>query len=229
MKPILILALFGLFALNVNSQTTQNRQATDFNEVSMSVSGKLLLTQGDSYKVVLEGSESDLDKIETKVKDNNLIIKTKNFVNRIKNVTIRVTMPKIRELNVSGSGMIKAETSITADDLEFDVSGSGKIFIEQLKANSIELDISGSGNINIAGSDKVKKMEFSISGSGDVEACKLEVSDVEGDISGSGTACVWASYALDADIAGSGRISYKGNPTKVHTDTAGSGKVRKMN
>ena len=123
--------------------------------------------------------------------------------------------------------MIKAVTLIKVNDVDFDISGSGKIFIDKLKADKLNLDISGSGSITLAGTDKLQKMKFNISGSGDIHACDLEVSDIEGDISGSGTACVWAKDALDAEISGSGRISYKGNPRKIYTNTSGSGRVKK--
>ncbi len=182
---------------------------------------RIIISQGSSLKVELEGSVSDLNKVETEVRFNTLVIKLQRGTQRIKNVVAYVTLPKIEELDVSGSGHIKAKTDIKADDLVMDVSGSGKIKIDQLNANNLEIDISGS--------EKGQKLKFSISGSGDVEACGVEASDVEGDISGSGTACVWVTKKLNADISGSGKISYKGNPAKLYTDTSGSGKVRKLN
>ncbi len=228
-KQIITVALFGFFALNVNSQITQKKEASNFDEISLSVPGKLILTQGNSYSVELEGYESDLNKIETEVRANTLLIKLKKNHYRIKNVILRVTMPEIKELNVAGSGIIKAATPIKAEDLVADISGSGEICIDKLNANNLELDISGSGNIKLTGTGKLQTLKFSISGSGDIDACGLEVSDIEGDISGSGSACIWATDALDADIAGSGRISYKGNPEKLHTNVSGSGKIRKKN
>jgi hypothetical protein len=47
-------------------------------------------------------------------------------------------------------------------------------------------------------------------------------------ISGSGDVEINVTDELDASISGSGSVLYKGDPKKLNSHSAGSGKVRKM-
>jgi hypothetical protein len=86
--------------------------------------------------------------------------------------------------------------------------------------------VSGSGKIEIGGTANAVKA--SISGSGRVLAANLETNTCDVKISGSGDVEINVKEALDASISGSGSVLYKGNPTRLNSHAAGSGKVRKM-
>jgi hypothetical protein len=47
-------------------------------------------------------------------------------------------------------------------------------------------------------------------------------------ISGSGDVEVNVKESLEANISGSGSVTYRGNPAHVNSHSSGSGKVRKM-
>lgn len=148
------------------------------------------------------------------------------------------------DLNVSGSGSLSLEANVSGD-VEVDVSGSGDLTFEGT-CQSFESDVSGSGNINlsanvddaaefgISGSGKIKargsadRVKADISGAGKVLAADLQADRCEVRISGSGDVEINVKSELDADISGSGSVSYTGNPNKVNSNSSGSGKVRKM-
>jgi hypothetical protein len=88
------------------------------------------------------------------------------------------------------------------------------------------VEISGSGKIEASGS--AQSIKASISGSGRVNASNLEVDKCTVRISGSGDVEIHVKSELDANISGSGTVSYKGNPSHVNGHSSGSGKVRKM-
>ena len=71
-------------------------------------------------------------------------------------------------------------------------------------------------------------VDASISGSGKVLAAELETNRCDVRITGSGDVEINVKDELDANITGSGSVSYRGNPKKVNTHSAGSGKVRKI-
>jgi hypothetical protein len=89
-----------------------------------------------------------------------------------------------------------------------------------------DVEISGSGKIEASGS--AQSIKASISGSGRVNASNLEVDKCTVRISGSGDVEIHVKSELDANISGSGTVSYKGNPSHVNGHSSGSGKVRKM-
>lgn len=148
------------------------------------------------------------------------------------------------DLNVSGSGSLQIELEASGD-LEADVSGSGYIDLKG-SCRSFDSDVSGSGkvimsstikeraNFGISGSGKIeasgtaKEVKANISGSGRVYAANLETDRCEIRISGSGDVQINVKSELDANISGSGSVSYKGNPSHVNSHASGSGHVRKM-
>lgn len=148
------------------------------------------------------------------------------------------------DLQVSGSGSMRIEVEV-AGPLEADVSGSGDVIVKG-KCKSFNSDVSGSGKVNLAlavdgladfgisGSGKIeasgsaKAVKTAISGSGKVLAADLVTSKCDVRISGSGDVEINVTDELDANISGSGSVLYKGDPKKLSSHSAGSGKVRKM-
>jgi len=148
------------------------------------------------------------------------------------------------DLNVSGSGSMKLDVEANGD-VEADVSGSGDMDL-QGRFRSFESDVSGSGRIvlaatidetadfGISGSGRVMAsgsadfVKTRISGSGKVLAADLQTNRCDIRISGSGDVEINVKNELDANISGSGSVSYRGNPKKINSHASGSGKVRKM-
>lgn len=128
------------------------------------------------------------------------------------------------EANVSGSGRLQVSGSCKG--FESDVSGSGKVVLNAKIDGVADVGISGSGKIEASGT--AQSIKASISGSGKVNASNLEVDKCTVRISGSGDVEINVKNELDANISGSGTVSYKGNPNHVNGHSSGSGKVRKM-
>ena len=147
-------------------------------------------------------------------------------------------------LNVSGSGSLTIEVELTGD-LEADVSGSGNIDVKG-KCKTFESDVSGSGRVQLAalilekadfgvsGSGRIQargsasEVAATISGSGKVLAADLIAKSCEIRISGSGDVEINVKEELNANISGSGTVSYRGNPSRVNSHASGSGSVRKL-
>lgn len=148
------------------------------------------------------------------------------------------------DLNVSGSGNMNIEADASGE-VEADVSGSGDLILKG-KCREFNSDVSGSGKVNltmniggtadfgISGSGKIEAsgsaatVKTNISGSGKVLAANLETNRCEVRISGSGDVEINVKSEIDANISGSGTVSYRGNPSKVNSHSSGSGKVKKM-
>lgn len=207
----------------------EERQVSGFSEISISVSADVYLSQGDEEKLVLEGDEDALEEIETEVRGDELKIKYKGTFHfgNIDKVKIYLTAKDISEINIAGSAKLEAKTKITASNLDFAVSGSGKIRIKDLETNEINASISGSGDIVLGGSKKAEELDISISGSGDLDSEELEIGSAEISVSGSGGCKVFVTEELDVSISGSGRVYYKGSPV-VNAKVSGSGKVKTM-
>ena len=205
--------------------TTQSRDVSGFDQVSLGGSGELTVTQGDEESLTIEAEDNVMSIIKTEVKGDTLYISQSSSWWRpfatTKPVKFDLTMEEISGIKVSGSGTVDADR-IHADDLNLDVSGSAEINIELLTAETLEVDLSGSGEFKLAGLVTTQKVD--ISGSGKYRAGDLESEAVTLEIGGSGKATVWATETLDVEIAGSGKVEYYGSP-RVSIDISGSGSI----
>ena len=90
----------------------------------------------------------------------------------------------------------------------------------------MDIILSGSGSIELEGSGA--EVYARISGSGKIRADDLKVEVLEASISGSGSIYMTVAEEIDASISGSGNVYYDGDPDRVHSNSSGSGKVRRM-
>jgi len=224
MVLIILFSVSSCFSMNGDVKK-EKRDVGTFEQIGLGISADLYLKQGTITEVIIEGPENVLEKIETEVKNGNLTIRydTWKFSNYPR-VTIYITAPVITGLSVSGSGDIIAESTIETDDISFRISGSGKINMEDLKAENATVGISGSGNVTLSGSGNLRNLELSISGSGNLYSEKLPAEDFTVRISGSGSCRVHVNSTLRASISGSGKVFYSGNPM-IDASISGSGKV----
>ena len=228
MQKLTLSILALVFAFTVQAQKKETRQVADFDYVSLGISGKLIITQGNSNSLTLEGDEDDLKKIETYVKGGRLKIRKEDnswFGDNMDDVIIKVTLVNFTGASVSGSGKITNSNNLKGNDVSLNVSGSGKIEL-YVESQTMETHISGSGRIYLEG--KASTNDLHISGSGNINAEEFNTNKLEAHISGSGSAKVKVKDEIDAHISGSGSIRYYGNPSKIREKVSGSGGVRKM-
>jgi len=227
------MVVFAILLLHVASfADNEERKLSSFTEISMRVPGKLYIQQGDVQKVTIDAKSSVLKDIITEIKDRALIIRfpAKNYLWRNfdpGSIIIQITIPEISGLNVSGSGDIIGEGTISSLIMDVVISGSGNINLSDLKVDRIKTVISGSGNIHLKGSKVASEFTGTISGSGNIKAQNLEAEEVKVTISGSGNCSVGSNGRCTVRIAGSGSFFYSGNPS-IDSTIAGSGNVKEI-
>ncbi len=265
------LLLFIMSISAVMAQTKETRNVSTFTKISFRVPGKLYLKQGSPQKVEIEGKKDVLEKIETEVDGDRLVIGKEgkwmdwSWGDNDDKVNVYITVKDIEGLSVSGSGDLIGQGKIASSELDLNVSGSGSLQLEAIVNGDLEADVSGSGEIvlkgssrnynsdvsgsgridmdvaisdkasfSVSGSGKIQaagtanEVKTNISGSGKVLAANLETNKCDVRISGSGDVEINVKSELDANISGSGSVSYKGNPNHVNSHSSGSGKVSKM-
>jgi hypothetical protein len=229
---VLVLALAVLSAFTKGqSDVKETRDVKDFTKVSFGVSGNLYINIGPEFKVVLEGEKRDIEDIITDVSGGKLVIKNENWrmhnwrMNGNEKVTVHITMPELKGLGVSGSGKAEIKDAVKTEELNLNVSGSGKIYTTDITISSLDCGISGSGDIILGGSGTSSRADISISGSGNYVGEPLKIESAEIHISGSGNCSCYVTESLRAGVSGSGNVTYEGNP-RVDAHVSGSGKVR---
>ena len=207
---------------------TENRKTSDYDAVSLVGFMDVALVKGSEGNLTIEAESNLQEYITTEVKNGTLKISVEKGVNisPSRNKTIKVTVPfeDLEGAYLTGSGDIWTEDKITARDFSLSVTGSGDMNIE-IEADEIDGKVTGSGDIQLIGT--ASELDCNVTGSGDFDAYKLRAAVVSAQVSGSGDIMVYAEKELNARIAGSGDISYKGNPSKENFKTSGSGDISK--
>jgi len=200
------------------------RKLDAFSGIGISISADVYYTPGNSHEIKIEGDAKDVDDLITKVEDGFLQVKyPSNWRVRHSKLTIYITSNELEAVKISGSAKFKSGETVTTDEMDLAMSGSGGILFEKLNADEVDVKISGSGNMELL-SGGADELSAKISGSGKLNAEKFEVSEFSTSISGSGSVRITVKEELDARISGSGKVYYHGTP-RVNSTSSGSGKV----
>jgi hypothetical protein len=211
------------------SNVNNVRQPGSFNGISLCISATVEIHRDSIFRVELNGQQNILNVIETRVSGNRLNISLERGASIRKHnpITIKVYMPYLDYVDVSGSGDVICVDDFTSSDIQTNVSGSGNITLRGVVSNSFKATISGSGNIRHTGTGVCKRADYTVSGSGNIYTEWLKADDVDARISGSGDVWLYAEKTLNASISGSGSIMYHGTPAMT-VNISGSGKVVKI-
>jgi len=198
-----------------------------FNSIDSDISATINIRQSELVSVSVLGQQNILDLLDIKVEGNKLLIDyTQQCVmSSFDSLIINISAPEIASIHLNGSGKIKTIGTITNQNLDLSIAGSGTIRASIISTGKLKASIEGSGNIFLDGS--TIETNFDIAGSGEIHAYDLIAKIISIEISGSGDAFVNATEKLDAKVSGSGDIQYKGSP-QVNTSISGSGGVKKV-
>jgi hypothetical protein len=184
-------------------EVAERRELGEFSAVQSYGSIDVDVTIGSPPSAEVRGDENIVKLVRTSVKNGALVIATEHGYSTRLGLTVKVKVPRLDELALSGSGSICAQGVDT---------------------ERLDVAIRGSGDIQLAG--RAQRLDIDMKGSGNTDATALAASDVAVQITGSGDADVVAQNTLDVAITGSGDVNYAGDP-KVHRSIKGSGDVAK--
>jgi hypothetical protein len=206
--PVLCFGLISINSCNPNAihgsgiVKTENRAVGSFTKIDLTGSPNVEVAVGPASSVAVTTDDNLLPIIETTVEGDTLRIGSKHSYNTSLGVKVKITVPALDGVSVSGSGDIRATG---------------------LKAGEMDTSVTGSGNVTLSG--VVEGLRAHITGSGDLRAGELNARKVKITVTGSGEATVRATEELDASVTGSGDVRYSGKPPQVRKRVTGSGNI----
>jgi hypothetical protein len=206
------------------SVVSEHRSVPDFDKVELDISGIVEITRDSVFDIEVSEYENLISHISTKVQGGTLLIRHDPATLNVRNslATVKISMPAVSELSISGSGIISINSGFRELN-SINISGSGEVKTsEDIETSSLAIVISGSGTATIAGT--AEQLNTNISGSGNINAYDLVSQNATCIISGSGNAFVNVVKNLNATISGSGNVIYIGTPTMT-VNISGSGKI----
>jgi hypothetical protein len=156
------------------------------------------------FSVVIEADDNLLQYIKTEVRGDTLKIYTDGKISMQKKASVKISMPEITGL---------------------DVSGASTVVVSNVKADALELDASGASNITIDG--EAKELVADASGASEIDAEELKVENAAVEASGASSATVSPANELKADASGASSIYYTGEPKNVVPKSSGASSVKK--
>jgi len=179
-----------------------------FTQIDVSGVYQLDVTVGEDFSVTTSGSDKEVEFMEIKVKDDTLILGTKErkkswSIGNRKGLHAVVTLPKLESLDVAGIAT-------------GDVTG--------IDADGFEMDVAGIADMTLSG--KCKTFDLDVAGMGEVEAEEFKCANVDVDVAGMGEVSVYASVSVDASAAGMGQVEVYGKPEIVSKSDNFMSKVR---
>ena len=245
-KVLFIMAIAScMVAASAQDKDRQEKQVavTPFDKVSHTSSFTVSYAQGPKHTCTIIASPKDMKKLKAEVKDKQLNIYVENkekvvnlngltFLNAglSGDVVVKITSPELTKVSCTGSGDFVATTDIKSEDLEFSISGSGNVKLQNVTAGKLHLSTAGSGNMDIQQAH-TEDLNVEVAGSGGmnlnnvVSTCKKACLSVfgSGDINTAFSNC----QELECGIAGSGRIGLKGKVVNYKSSVFGSGEIIK--
>ena len=180
--------------------TVEVRPLSSFDKIVIDDTGVgIEVTVGESFSVMLKGSEKWLGKMTTRVKKGALVIGHKDgkkiMTSFGSNNVIIITMPEFTALEVNGA----VDATISGVDSE-----------------NLEFNLNGAGNISVTGACGALIVE--LNGAGNFEGADLKCENVKIAINGAGNVEVYGSKTADLDINGVGNIELYGQPKEIKKD-----------
>ena len=222
----LILAVGGEIKGNGNI-IKENRNVSGYTEISAGGVFDVVLTQGETNSLQLEGEENILPHVQVVVKGDKLWISMDPVHNyKInKNIKVSITLPKLSGIDASGASKFTGTNVFNkSNDFEIDGSGVAKISLN-LIAGNLEIDLSGASNLMLSGN--ATNAEIHLSGAADLEGKSLVTVGTEVKTSGASSVEITAFQTLDVQASGSSTVNFYGEAELTST-SSGSAKIKKL-
>jgi hypothetical protein len=227
MTKALPLALLAFAASVPAGAAERNYSVTDFDRVQVDGPYRVTLTTGRSSAARAEGSIQALDQVSVDVQGGTLRVRrNRSALGRSPAadpgpVTIILTTRDLRNAAVVGSASLDIDRA-KGLRVDLSVSGSGRLSVGAVEADSLVVGLLGSGRITLAG--RTKQLKATVQGSGDLAASGLSADDAQIASDTAGNVAVAVSRTAKVTANGAGDVEIVGSPSCT-VSSKGSGRV----
>ena len=183
---------------------TESRNVSGFKEIKAENAVELEITVQKDFSLTIEADDNLLEKIKTEVSGNTLKISTKENITSKNKIKIKVSLPELTKL---------------------DISGASKANISGVKTDSLKLNASGASKIKVDG--EVKSLEAIASGASGIDAENLKTENAKANSSGASNITVSPTGELDAEASGASSVTYTGEPKNIKQNASGASTIKK--
>jgi hypothetical protein len=189
MKTLVLLALLSSPAF-ADDTVRETRAVSAFRGISIETVADVDVTIGPATKVEVSAPKDWLGKLETKVEDGSLHIRTPGVKGKTPTFKVTITTPSLDAVAVAGLSNVHATA---------------------LHATKLALDVDGAATFDIAGS--ADSLAVAVSGAAELKLEKLATHQTALQVSGVASGALRADRALAVSISGTGTLDVYGKPS----------------
>ena len=223
---ILLISCAQVTITGSGNVVTQEEAITGFDNVDVSNSFNVEITQGEDFNVVIRIDDNLVEHLNVVKQGSTLRIgleQAQSYIILDATMEAEVTMPELVGLELSGNSDALVSGFDSTQSLAVDLSGNSDLRGD-IQAGDASLDVSGNSSVTLSGS--AGNISIDASGSSEVDFANFPALDGEVNASGASTVTVNLSGRLDADASGSSNIYYLGNPELGNTNTSGASNIQ---
>ena len=227
MTRTLPLALLAFAAAAPAAAAERNFSVTDFDKVQVDGPYQVTLRTGLTSGARAEGSTEALDHLSVDVQGGTLRVRRNRSAwggypgQSGGPVTIALTTRDVRSAAVVGSGSLQVDRA-RGLRIDLSVSGSGRLEVGAVDADTLIVGLLGGGRITVAG--RARQLKATIQGSGDLAAAGLSADDAQIASDTAGNVAVAVARTAKVTATGPGDVEIIGSPTCT-VQEKGSGQV----
>lgn len=203
-RPFILSTVSAATAFSALADTTETYDFSGFNELDIAAGVEVKYETASTYSVVADFSRGGPDDMKIRQDGDRLYISrkmTSGWGDKLR-VTVRITSPKLNEVEASSGSSIQAR-GINADDFTLRVSSGASA------------ELSGS----------CKELDLKVSSGGDADAKDLQCLSLSASASSGGSASAYAIESATGKTSSGGSIDVWGDPpsrTSNHSISGGS-------
>lgn len=224
---------------------TKTYDFKDFTGIDVGHDFEVTITQSDEYSIAITAGENAFERIDVHKDGSTLVIGVNTwFFNWFVSPKLTVTMPVLKELELSGASTSTVSGFHSSQDLNLHLSGASKLDFDMetggffaelsgasgitgnLTATSSEIDLSGASHVNLTGSGGNIKIDGS--GASNIDAIDFAVDNAYIELSGASHTKLKINGRLDVDLSGASSVAYTGNPDLGDIDLSGVSKIERI-
>lgn len=184
--------------------TVERTDLAPFTEIEAGGIFNIIISQGETYKVIIEADENLLDKITTTVINNRLLIES-SAIEKVTRLMITVVSPQYTAIIGSGASNFETNGIINSTNIYLDFSGASEANLN-INSNKLTTNISGACDIKLAGN--AGDFTATLSGASNLDAEKFLATKTTVDASGAASATVFAYEKGDAVVSGVADVEF---------------------
>ena len=123
------------------------------------------------------------------------------------------------DLDIEESGASSLEIDFKCDDCQIEISGASKLK-GSLTADDADIEISGASRAELSGI--INELYLEVSGASTADFTDFSANYTEAEVSGASTANLYVNETLKADISGASTINYKGEAKLGRLEISGA-------